>query len=543
MRNKTSKLVLIAAGLVCLHTAPEVASAADNQGAIPPPKVEDNSHAPISILDFKNVTWPEASAPGSTIPIRFSIVNNGAGAAKNIRIRAESQDLEALVPKSVSSVNAKYFAPKQQETYAFTFRLTETAKQKNYPLKLSLSYVDTATGEVHENSQMVTVSSTGGSAPSSNNPAGGDFDPSSIASDLGGGLDMGGGLPAGGPSGGASMGDMPGDLGPALPVTGTGASPEGQAPTGANSPKIIIDSYTLTPEEATAGVPFTLSFRVFNTNRNKSVRNIRVSLSADAAESVSLPTSSEGDAQQAAAALTGGDAAASSGSSAFIPVGSSNALHIEKIKPRHGAEKEITLTTAPDTSPKTYSITATFEYEDGAGTPYTSSEVIGVPVIQDSVLEPGDLKVEKSGSVGEEMPLSFEFFNTGKSVLSNVMVKLRGNFDADTSTYFAGNVAPSSAETYDVNITPTQKGRQKGEIIISYDDATGKKREFVKPFTIDVEDAGAVEDADEENDNARPAWAIPAGLILIAAVAAAIAVYVTKKRKKQAGDDDADLKV
>lgn len=129
-------------------------------------------------------------------------------------------------------------------------------------------------------------------------------------------------------------------------------------------------------------------------------------------------------------------------------------------------------------------------------------------MIQSAEIELGDLKVDKEGFVGGEMPLSLEFFNTGKSVLSNVMVKMRGNFDADTNTYFAGNVAPGSAQTYDVNITPRAKGEQKGEIVITYDDATGRKQELVKPFVVQVEgDMPAPEDDGEETS--RPAWAIP----------------------------------
>lgn len=523
-----NKLVLLTAAAMCLSQGQGIVEAAQNMGSIPPPKVEQGSHVPISILDFTDVTWPAPSEPGKDIPVRFSIVNNGTGPAKNILIRAESQDLGALVPKSNSNVNAKFFAPKQKETYSFTFRLTSNAEAKNYPIKLSVSYVDGTNGEVHETTQMLTVSSRGGSL------SGGG---SSAMPDLG---DLGGS-----PSGGSSLGsgfpggDM-GDLGAPLPVTGTGGAPSGQAPTGANTPKVVIDSYTMDPVTAKAGEPFTLYFRIFNTNRKKQVKNIRVALSADAAEPVSLPSGSSGGegAQAMAAAAAGG----SEGGSAFIPVGSSNTFHIESIKPRRSAEKEITLTTAPDTAAKTYSITATFEYEDGDGNPYTSTEVIGIPVVQSSVLEPGDLKVDKEGFVGEEMPLSFEFFNTGKSVLSNVMVKLRGNFDADTNTYFAGSVAPSSAETYDVNITPTEKGEQKGEIVISYDDATGKRQEFVKPFVVNVTDDMASAEDEDENENKRPAWAIPLGLLSLAAIGGGVAFYVVKKRKQKESDDE-DLMV
>ena len=109
-----NKLILLTAAAMCLSQESGMVEAAQNMGSIPPPKVEQGSHVPISILDFADVTWPAPSEPGKDIPVHFSIVNNGTGPAKNILIRAESQDLDALVPKSNSNVNAKFFAPKQK---------------------------------------------------------------------------------------------------------------------------------------------------------------------------------------------------------------------------------------------------------------------------------------------------------------------------------------------------------------------------------------------------------------------------------------------
>ncbi|MDY3118466.1 MAG: hypothetical protein SOW18_02885 [Peptoniphilus sp.] len=509
---------LLAGCLLLTSVVPSTVRASNTANSIPPAKVESSSHAPISILDFTDITWPQDNAAGSDIPIRFSIRNNGSGAAKNIRIQAESEDLNGLAPKSVTTVNAKYFAPNQKETYSFLFKLSPDAEKKNYPIKLTVAYVDVNTNEVHESKQMVTVRSGGGS--------GTDSDSSDMPSFSGSDLS----------SGGFSGGDM----GSPLPITGSEGAPSsgGQTPSGNNTPKLVIDHYSYDPVNVKAGVPFTLYFRILNTNSKKSVQNIRVALSADAAEAVDVPAQGGQGAQaasQAAASSAGG------GGSAFIPIDSSNTFYVEKIKPKKHAEKEITLTTAPDTAPRTYTITANFEYEDANGNPYTSSEVIGIPVIQSAEIELGDLKVDKTGFVDGEMPLSLEFFNTGKSVLSNVMVKMRGNFDADTNTYFAGNVAPGSAQTYDVNITPRAKGEQKGEIVITYDDATGKKQELVKPFTVSVEGDMPVQE-DEDSQNSRPAWVIPVGVLLIALAVGGIGFYVYKKRKKAATDDE-DLTV
>lgn len=261
---------LLAGCLILTSVAPQVATAANNADAIPPAKVESTSHAPISILDFTDISWPHDDGSGADIPIRFSIKNNGKGGAKNIRIQAESQDLNGLVPKSVTTVNAKYFAPNQKESYTFTFQMTPGAEGKNYPVKLSVAYVDVNTNEVHESKQIVTVRSNSASAPSPASASSGDFS-------------------------GGSMGDFSGaDMGAPLPVTGSegASSGGGQAPTGNNTPKLVIDHYSYDPVDVKAGVPFTLYFRILNTNSKKTVQNLRVALSADAADAVDVPTSS-----------------------------------------------------------------------------------------------------------------------------------------------------------------------------------------------------------------------------------------------------------
>lgn len=195
-------------------------------------------------------------------------------------------------------------------------------------MKLSVAYVDVNTNEVHESKQIVTVRSNSASAPSPASASSGDFS-------------------------GGSMGDFSGaDMGAPLPVTGSegASSGGGQAPTGNNTPKLVIDHYSYDPVDVKAGVPFTLYFRILNTNSKKTVQNLRVALSADAADAVDVPTSSGQSApgaMEAAASASGGGG----GGSAFIPIGSSNTFFIDKIKPKKHAEKEITLTTAPDTAP------------------------------------------------------------------------------------------------------------------------------------------------------------------------------------------------
>ena len=71
----------------------------------------------------------------------------------------------------------------------------------------------------------------------------------------------------------------------------------------------------------------------------------------------------------------------------------------------------------PDAAAKTHVITANFEYEDGSGEAYTATELIGIPVVQQSRLEVGELVYMPHASVGEYASVSVEFYNTGKTPL------------------------------------------------------------------------------------------------------------------------------
>lgn len=501
----------------------------------PLPKLS-TSQAPTSNLDFTDITFPDSMGLDSNLRIGFSIYNSSSVGAKNVVIKAISQDLQGLVPKSVSQVNSKYFAPEQKESYLFDFKITNNAQNKNYPIVLYLAYIDESTGKMQESMQTVTVKVENGGQQITGNigdmiplPGGNDGNPEASDSSIN--------IPS---SPAPSMGDLSGSIpsggGGSLPITPSGGGGSSTS-LGANTPKIMIESYETDPETVQSGVPFTLKLNLFNTNRDKSVRNIRVSLTADAAESVPVSTGNSENPMQSA--LSGGGGG---GASAFTPVGSSNTFHVESIAPRKYASKELTLTTAPDSVAKTYSITANFEYEDKEGNPYTSSEIIGIPVVQKSEIQLGNFTIDTAGAaVGMPIPVSLEFINTGRSNLGNVMVKVRGNFTPDTSTYYAGTIQAGASETYNVNLTPEKSGEQTGEIIITYDDPTGKTQEVIQPFSVNVEEEAPVteEEMSEDNGSNLPMIIGLSGFFL---VIAALAFFLWKKRKNKKNDEE-DLKI
>lgn len=298
-------------------------------------------------------------------------------------------------------------------------------------------------------------------------------------------------------------------------------------------PKLIIDDYSFDPEIIEAGKPFKMRLRLYNTSASKAVKNIKIFLSSDAQEPVNQGT--EGNDNQ-----TG---AQSGSASVFTPVNSSNTFYIENIAPNAKVEKEIELTTVPDTAAKTYTVVANFEYEDSKAQKFTSSEQIGIPVVQRAKLEVGEIVPDGEFSVGTETPLSVDFFNTGKATLYNVMVKASGSgLKFDTPSYYKGNFAPGASDNFSCNITPESKGKKTLTLTFSFEDSTGQQHSVIRDYNFDPEDFSAMDEG-QEDIQPQPtgiAKKIISGIIAAALIAGGI-IFYRKRKQKQKDDNDLEI--
>ena len=230
-------------------------------------------------------------------------------------------------------------------------------------------------------------------------------------------------------------------------------------------PKIIINSYLSDPNIVRAGQNFNLNISFLNTNSIKTVQNIKVFFTVN-------------------------ESTATSGS-VFTPVNSSNTFYIDTIGPKQSVEKDLEFYTIPDAIPKTYSITANFEYEDSGGNPFTATELIGIPVVQQSRLETSVISMPPVAYMGQPIPLTFEFYNMGGVALNNLMITAEGDFTNQTPNYFVGNFEKGSTDYFDTMIFPNTIGPLTGSIVFAYDDAAGEHQEIRKEFSVTVEEMSA----------------------------------------------------
>lgn len=264
---------------------------------------------------------------------------------------------------------------------------------------------------------------------------------------------------------------------PDIPVDyyGGGSSyiSSGDAGTGAssmkNKPKLIVSKYNISPKMAKAGQEFTLNLTFFNTNADKSCRNIKIILSTD------LPSSGGTDSAAAAQVMN-----------VFTPVNSSNTFYIAKIEPGATDEKSITFAVGPTVASKNYTMFVKFEYEDADGNQLEANESIGIPVVQEAKIEADEVKLPQEASVGQAMNLDYNVYNVGKDSLSNLMIEYVGPMQADPARSFVGNFASGASSMFSTSLTPMQEGPVEGAIKISYEDSTGETHTIEKAFTVKV---------------------------------------------------------
>lgn len=281
-----------------------------------------------------------------------------------------------------------------------------------------------------------------------------------------------------------------------------------------STPKLIIDRYSFSPTMVEAGQNFEMYLSFYNTNSSRAVRNIKIFLTAE----------EETDS-----------------GSVFTPVNSSNTFYIDSIAPKGRVEKTITMFTIPDAKAKTYTITANFEYEDSAANPYQAQEFIGIPVVQQSRLETGEVGYFPESYVGQSTPVSVEFYNTGKVTLYNMMVKLEGDFQTENGQYYVGNFDSGSSEYFEGYVIPMNPGELSGDIVFTFEDSTGQMQEVRKPFTLNVMDMmpmpefpegePPIEEPMPEGSGGIKSFLIPAGVAL-AAIVAGVIFYRNRKAKK-----------
>jgi len=236
-------------------------------------------------------------------------------------------------------------------------------------------------------------------------------------------------------------------------------------PVRTSTPRIIVSDFRSSPMIVQAGHEFDLEVEFLNTS-DRVVRNIMITLSVE-----DEITAGQGNERRG---------------SVFTPVGRSNTFFINRIEPGGTVTEHIRYFTLPDAPPRNYVINVLFEYEDEDNHPFEARGAIGINVAQVTRFDTTEIFVPDFAMAFQPIFINFEIFNTGRVTMSNLMIRVEGDFSSQQSTVFFGNLNPGAMDFYDNVLTPMGEGLVEGAIVISFEDDTGQQIEERREFSVEV---------------------------------------------------------
>lgn len=292
------------------------------------------------------------------------------------------------------------------------------------------------------------------------------------------------------------------------------------APTDPSTAILLLEGYTVEPQEIKAGDEFDLTLRIRNTS-DKTVTDVKSTLSEL--------------------------------NKTVLPVSGASSFFIEKVAPGEVVEQTVRLkaTASAGVDPVELTLSNAFVQDNTAK---TSSDTFVLPVVQVSnlSLDPPSYPIETYA--GESFNLMMNLYNKGKSRLYNVSVYLDSDSMVADENYYAGNMESGSSKSYDVMVTPNAdaSGQISGDIVVTYEDAEGNVTEKRTPINLNVasyedmygyyEDPGFMEDGmmvdAEPAPQGIPFWVWILVAVGVAGAAAVVVVVIVRKRKKAQVDDD-----
>jgi uncharacterized membrane protein len=300
----------------------------------------------------------------------------------------------------------------------------------------------------------------------------------------------------------------------------TGESVEGSIP------RVIIDSYTLDPQNVEAGSRFRFTFWLKNTSKTTAVSNFKITIS--------------------------------SADGIFTPVAGGNTFYTEVIEPGGVEEYTIELSAKGQAEQKSYPIIIGMDYEYGTGGRYTGHEEINVYVSQPVRLEFTNVNYSMGAMQGEQIYLSLQFYNKGKTPLNNLTILVEGDFMMMDGEMFIGNFPAGNGDYFEAYLIPMGVGMVTGNLVFAFEDAAGEPKRVEVPLTVEVYEAGEPVGPDdpgpwipafpEEPIPEEPGtsgglawyyWAL-IGLGGAAIVTVAVILIVRAKKKRVSAEDDWD---
>lgn len=293
----------------------------------------------------------------------------------------------------------------------------------------------------------------------------------------------------------------------------------------ATKARLIVGSYTTSPEKIYAGDSFELVLELKNASENINASNILLTFeSEETTEDKSAIFSTESGA---------------------------NSIVVNSLAAGQSTEVRMSYTAKASVPQGSYKITVKEKYDSPEFKNAEESVTVDIPVYQYARLSTSTIEVmPNSLEVGSESNVMFSINNTGKVTLYNVAVLFQADSIQENNTYI-GNIKPGTSGNVDVMLSAVAVTADEGKVKakISYEDENGavstEEREFdllvTEPVTEDMGMEMMPDDmADQGNSGGGPiSWmkqhiAVPLiGLIALAGIFAAVLIKRRRKKKRE----------
>ena len=290
------------------------------------------------------------------------------------------------------------------------------------------------------------------------------------------------------------------------------------------TPQIIVSDFSFGGDNVAALQTFDLSFNLKNTSKDTEVKNVIVKLS---------------------------------GGEAFVISEGTDTIPVNSIKANSSVKLTKSFQAAPSAASGVYPITATvfYEYYQSGEKQSGSSELsMSVPLVQQDRLEIGI--VELAGAtvtVNQETDCAFTIINSGKTDISNAVIKLLDSKGNELSSAYLGGIAAGEqfVSNYTLPVTFETKGEANLKLVIEYENERMEKNSVSREFTLTVEEKydpyqemmDNTQVPVEDGPNYTVIIIVVAVVIVALVVAVVVGVKVRKKKKAGKGSDEFDEEI
>ena len=233
------------------------------------------------------------------------------------------------------------------------------------------------------------------------------------------------------------------------------------------------------------------------------------------------------------AKITLGEArSGNTGGSVFSTADGRNAFIAQSIPANGEIVKEIRLLADSEAQAMIYSLPVIIEYEDDEGIVSAVNANVAIPVRHEGRFRILTLDVPPSAAIGEAVPVSLEFANTGRINLDNMFISLEGDFDKENATFFIPSFAHGTSDFFHATLFPRTEGALTGKIVITYDDVNANEVRIEEAFSIEVTPAVAPVGmpGNPAGNLVQPSF--PWLYVGIAAIIVAVGIFFTVKKIK-----------